>query len=56
MKPKSTEYRTFDNLMGNLLKVPHSDLKAKLEEEKKRKKRKAKRSSSASPVSGGDGQ
>lgn len=53
---KKTAYKAFDNLMSNLLRVPHSELKSKLEEEKKRKKRKSKRSSSASPVSDGDGQ
>jgi hypothetical protein len=51
MKPKNTEYETFDGLMGNLLKVPHSELKAKLDKEKARKKRKSKRSSSASRAS-----
>jgi len=56
MKPKNAEYKTFDILMGKLLKVPHGEIKSKLEEEKKRKKRKIKRPSSASPVSGGDGQ
>jgi hypothetical protein len=54
MKTKSTEYKTFDNLMGKLLKVPHGDVKDKLEAEKGRKKRKPKRPSSASRVSGGD--
>jgi hypothetical protein len=53
MKTKNTEYETFDGLMGNLLKVPHSELKAKLEKEKKRKKR-SKRSSSVSRASCGD--
>lgn len=54
MKSKKTEYDTFDGLMGNLLKVPHSELKSKLEKEKARKKRKTKRPSSASHVSCGD--
>jgi len=51
MKTKNTEYETFDGLMGNLLKVPHSELKAKLNKEKARKKRKAKRASSVSRAS-----
>lgn len=56
MDPKNAEYKTFDNMMGKLLKVPHSELKSKLDEEKKRKKRKAKKSSFASRASRGDGQ
>jgi hypothetical protein len=36
----SEEYDRFNDLMGNLLKVPHSELKEKLDEEKKEKKRK----------------
>jgi hypothetical protein len=47
----SEEYDRFNDLMGNLLKVPHSELKEKLDEEKEEKKRKkeSKASSSASP-------
>lgn len=34
------EFRKFDNTMRELLKVPHSAIKARLEEEKAGKKRK----------------
>ena len=57
MKTKNTEYETFDGLIGSLLKVPHSELKTKLEEEKERKKkRKIKTPSSSAPSSREDGQ
>lgn len=36
---KNTEYDTFEHNMRELLKVPHSDIKAKLEEEKAAKKK-----------------
>jgi hypothetical protein len=36
---QSEEYDRFNNLMGNLLKVPHSELKEKLDEEKEEKKK-----------------
>jgi hypothetical protein len=43
-KDKSTsQYDNFDRTMRELLKVPHSEIKAKLEEEKQAKKLKAKR-------------
>jgi hypothetical protein len=42
MKSK-TEYDRFTDLMGKLIKVPHSEIKAKLEAEKKAKKRKLRR-------------
>jgi len=43
MKTK-TEYANFANLTTKLMKVPHSEIKAKLEEEKKEKaERKQKR-------------
>lgn len=47
MKPK-TEYDKFTDLVDGVLKVPHSEIKAKLEAEKKQKKRKKVRASSAS--------
>lgn len=54
---KSKEQKSFGDLMGKLLKVPHSEIKAKLEKEKEDKRRKkSKRSSSASRASHGDGQ
>jgi len=39
MKTK-TEYGKFSDLMGKLIKVPHSEIKAKLDAEKQAKKRK----------------
>jgi hypothetical protein len=34
------EFKNFDNTMNEILKVPHSTIKARLEEEKAAKKRK----------------
>jgi hypothetical protein len=52
------EYDRFTSLMERLIKVPHSEVKAKLDAEKRtkeqKKKRKAKRAS-ASRASGGKG-
>jgi hypothetical protein len=45
---QSKEYDTFEHTMRELLKVPHSEIKAKLEEEKAAKKRKKAKKSSAS--------
>jgi hypothetical protein len=47
---RSKEFEKFDNAMEQLLKVPHSEIKKKLDAEKaeKAKKRKAKKSSAAS--------
>jgi hypothetical protein len=42
------EFKNFDNTMRELLKVPHSEIKAKLDAEKKAKKRKKSKKSSAS--------
>jgi len=42
------EYERFDHLMRLLIKVPHSEVKAKLDAEKAAKKRKKSRKSSAS--------
>jgi len=39
MKSK-TEYDRFSDLMGKLIKVPHSEIKTKLDAEKRAKKRK----------------
>jgi len=44
------EFKNFDRTMRRLLKVPHSELKAKLDAEKAAKKRKKSRKSSASRV------
>lgn len=46
MKRKN-EFERFANLVARVLKVPHSELKAKLDAEKKAKKRKKARKSSA---------
>jgi len=42
------EFKNFDRTMRSLLKVPHSEIKAKLDAEKKAKKRKKSKKSSAS--------
>ena len=39
----TSEYDNFDHMMQKLIKVPHSDIKAKLDAEKAAKKRKPKR-------------
>lgn len=41
------EFETFNRTMRELMKVPHSEIKAKLDAEKKAKKRKAKKPSAA---------
>jgi hypothetical protein len=44
---KNTEYEKFDHTMRQLMKVPHSEIKAKLDEEKaakaEKKQKKTKR-------------
>jgi hypothetical protein len=45
---KKSEYDNFNNTMRELIKVPHSVIKAKLDEEKAAKKRKKSKKSSAS--------
>jgi hypothetical protein len=45
---QSKEYQEFDKAMKELLKVPRSEVKMKLEEEKDAKKRKRSKTSSAS--------
>jgi hypothetical protein len=47
------EYDNFEKTMHELMKVPHSEIKAKLEEEKIAKKRKKAKQSSASRAKGG---
>ena len=37
---RNKEFESFNNLASGLLKVPHSELKAKLDAEKQAKKRK----------------
>ena len=39
-KRKTTEYDNFSELMSELIKVPHSEIKAKLDAEKRAKKAK----------------
>jgi hypothetical protein len=45
---KNKEYENFERTVTELLKVPHSEIKAKLDAEKAAKKRKKARKSSAS--------
>jgi hypothetical protein len=45
---KESEYAKFDRAMRELIKIPHSEIRAKLDAEKKAKKRKKARKSSAS--------
>lgn len=44
---KQSEYDTFERTMRELLQVPHSKIKEKLDEEKAAKKRKKSKKSSA---------
>jgi len=43
----SQEFNKFDETMKKLMKVPHSEIKAKLDAEKKAKKRKPKKTSAS---------
>ncbi len=45
---RTSGYENFDRTMRELIKVPHSEIKAKLDEEKAAKKRKKSRKSPAS--------
>ena len=45
---QNPEYEKFDRTMRELMKVPHSEIKAKLDAEKLAKKRKKAKKSSAS--------
>jgi hypothetical protein len=45
---KNSEFDNFDRTMRDLMKVPHGEIKAKLDAEKRAKKRKKSRKSSAS--------
>lgn len=47
MKKTDSEYDAFHTLMSQLVKVPHSEIKAKLDAEKAAKKRKKTRKSSS---------
>jgi hypothetical protein len=44
---KDSEYKRFDRTMRELIKVPHDEIKAKLEAEKTAKKRKANKPSAS---------
>ncbi len=48
MKKKTNDYGRFENLTRQLVGVPHSEIKAKLDEEKKAKERRKSKKSSAS--------
>jgi hypothetical protein len=48
VKKENPEYDRFTNFLGRLIKVPHSEIKAKLEREKLVKKRNKAKQSSAS--------
>ena len=48
MKEATDEYTRFSNLLGKVISVPHSEIKAKLDAEKKTKKRRKSKKSSAS--------
>ncbi len=49
MTKTESEFDRFENLVKQIIKVPHSEIKAKLDAEKREKKRKKPRKSSASP-------
>jgi len=52
MKTQSREFENFDNTMRQLMKVPHSEIKAALDAEKREKqKRKAKKPSASGRAS-----
>ena len=48
MSKQESEYDKFEGFVKRILKVPHSEIKAKLDAEKRAKKRKKSRKSSAS--------
>ena len=54
---KNEEYENFDRTMHELMKVPHSEIKAALDEEKeeKQKKKRKTKKSSASDRASSDG-
>ncbi len=56
-KKKALEFEKFDRAMGELMKVPHSDIKVKLDAERaaKKNKRKAKKPSASGHDSGDTG-
>ena len=52
---KTSEFEKFDKTMDALLRVPHSEIKAKLEAEKAAKQKKRKSKTSASRDKSGEG-
>lgn len=52
---KSNEYQAFENLLRRVVQVPHSEIKAKLEEEKRAKQLKRPKTSDASRASRDNG-
>ena len=52
-KTKPSEFDAFANLAKQIVAVPHSEIKAKLDEEKAAKKRKKSKQSSASREASG---
>ena len=54
MKHSISEFDNFDRTMRDVLKVPHAEIKAKLDEEKAAKKRKKAKKSSALGRDSGD--
>jgi len=48
MKKATSEFENFDRAMREILKVPHGEIKTKLDEEKAAKERKKSKKSSAS--------
>ena len=53
MPGNSEEFQKFDSTMRRLIKVPHSQIKAKLDAERAAKKRKPKKTSASGRVSSG---
>jgi hypothetical protein len=51
-KKNSKEFENFDRTMRQLVSVPHSEIKAKLDAEKAAKKRKPKKTSALDRASG----
>ena len=47
MKSRNQQFDNFDRVMRDLIKVPHDEIKAKLDAEKAAKKRKPKRTSAS---------
>lgn len=47
---KDSEFDNFDRTMRELIKVPHGEIKAKLDAEKKAKKRKSRKPSASGRV------